>query len=222
MTTKLHTIYKNKDGMRVPSVTTVLGILNKPYLLNWVAEVTRNGEDWTKVRDSAGGAGTLAHAMVLANLQGKKLAKGDMTDCSSDTIKLAGNSFDSFLEWKKEHQLEPVLLETPLICNLPGLEYGGTMDFYGRIDGKLTVMDFKTGKGLYDEYSIQLAAYGALLIQNGYEGPDVYRLLKIGREKGKDFEEKVLTDIGTAWQIFKNCLSIYNLQKQMKGETNEN
>ena len=30
-----HTVYKTADGIRVPGVTTVLGVLNKPALIKW-------------------------------------------------------------------------------------------------------------------------------------------------------------------------------------------
>lgn len=47
---KIHKKYLNKNGDVVASVTTVLRILDKPALLHWVAKMTREGKDWTKVR----------------------------------------------------------------------------------------------------------------------------------------------------------------------------
>ena len=32
---KIHTVYKTKDGIRVPGVTTILGELAKPALIHW-------------------------------------------------------------------------------------------------------------------------------------------------------------------------------------------
>src|SRR5438093_1588565 len=40
--TASHTVYKNAAGKRVPGVTTILGILNKPALLKWAWEQGRN------------------------------------------------------------------------------------------------------------------------------------------------------------------------------------
>ena len=37
--------------------------------------------------------------------------------------------------------------------------YGGTYDLLMMIDGELWLIDIKTGKGLYPEFALQLAAY---------------------------------------------------------------
>lgn len=52
--TKIHTVYKLEDGTRVPSVTTILGILNKPALVEWAYQCGCQGLDYKAVRDQAG------------------------------------------------------------------------------------------------------------------------------------------------------------------------
>lgn len=70
--TKIHTVYKTADGKRVPSVTTILGILNKPALLDWAWRMGCEGQDYKAVRDNAGDIGTLAHYLILCHLKGEK------------------------------------------------------------------------------------------------------------------------------------------------------
>lgn len=210
--TSVHTVYKSPIGQRLPSVTTVIGILNKPALLKWAWQCGVDGIDYLKARDAAGDAGTLAHAMILAHIKEEPL---DQSEYSKETIDLAENSFLSFLSWEKDHHLAPQLVEKPLVS---ALGFGGTPDFYGLVDAAPTLLDFKTGKGLYDEYTIQLAAYNRLLVDNGYPPAEQFRLLKIGRDANDNYEEKVIKDINIPWQIFENCLRIYQLQKQMKGD----
>ncbi len=41
--TKIHTVYKAKAGERVPYVTTILGILNKPALIEWAWKLGTEG-----------------------------------------------------------------------------------------------------------------------------------------------------------------------------------
>lgn len=208
----VHTVYKSKDGKRLPSVTTILGILNKPALLKWAWQCGIDDIDYLKARDSAADAGTLAHSMILAHLKGEK---SDTTEYSKEIIDLAENSFLSYLEWERGKKLEPVLIETPLVSECG---YGGTMDFYGKVDDVLTLVDFKTGKGIYDEYIIQVSAYDRLLTDNQYPPAKSWRILRIGRDANDNYEEKVIKDIAPAWAIFQHCLSIYRLQKEMKGE----
>jgi len=61
MTTELpanmtaHQPYRLADGSIVPSVTTILGILDKPRLPYWAWDLGRQGLDYREVRDAAAG-----------------------------------------------------------------------------------------------------------------------------------------------------------------------
>ena len=69
--TKVHTRYFNCNGDRLPGVTTVLGVLDKPALMYWAWQCGMNGQDFRKVRDTAASIGTIAHLMVMCHLSGK-------------------------------------------------------------------------------------------------------------------------------------------------------
>ena len=62
---RAHTIYKLEDGTKVPGVTTVLGILNKPALVKWANNLGLQGIDSNKYRDEMADIGTLAHQMIV-------------------------------------------------------------------------------------------------------------------------------------------------------------
>lgn len=51
-----------------------------------------------------------------------------------------------------------LLATEALVCNLT-VGYGGTLDSGWLIDGIPTLLDIKTGKGVYDETALQLAGY---------------------------------------------------------------
>jgi len=208
--TSTHTVYKLPDGLRVPSVTTVIGIMAKPALLDWAWRMGCEGKDYKKERDAAADAGTLAHSLILAHLKGEKL---NTDEYSKDTINQAENSFLSYLSWEKGKDIKTVLVEQPLVTEMG---YGGTPDLYAVIDGVPSLVDFKTGKSLYSEYEIQIAAYNRLLIDNGYDPAESWRLLRIGRGEDDSYEERYIRDIGASWQIFVHCLEIYKLQKLLK------
>ena len=42
---RVHTVYKTKDGKRVPGVTTILGVINKPALVRWANNLGLQGID---------------------------------------------------------------------------------------------------------------------------------------------------------------------------------
>ena len=58
-------IYKNSKGELLPGVTTIIGQLDKPALVQWAWKLGKEGKDWREERDSAGDIGTLVHEAVL-------------------------------------------------------------------------------------------------------------------------------------------------------------
>lgn len=204
---KIHIRYKTKDGKVVPGVTTVLGILNKPALMHWAWDLGIKGIDYRKFRDDKADIGTLAHYLIMCHLQG---IKPDTSDYSANQIDKAENAVISFYEWEKEHKHKPILIEEPLVSERYG--YGGTCDLLTEVGNELWLVDFKTGKALYKEFTMQVATYFHLLKENGYAA-DSIKILRIGRDETEGFEEKTIKDCETGWQIFLRCLDIYNLQK---------
>ena len=62
---KQHTVYKLKDGTRVPSVTTYLKVLDKSnYLVPWANKLGMAGIDSTKYRDEKARIGSLPLSLI--------------------------------------------------------------------------------------------------------------------------------------------------------------
>ena len=201
---KVHTVYKSISGKRLPSVTTILGaVLAKPALIKWAHGLGLKGIDMDGYRDELADIGKLAHRMILDHLRGEK------TDTSHNTpqqVDLAENCFLKYLEWERQHSVEPLVVEEPLVSYEHG--FGGTPDFYGNVDGQLCLMDFKTGKAIYEDYWYQLGGYGLLLA----ERPACYRILNIGRSEDEQFVEETRTSVERETEIFLHALAIYKLK----------
>lgn len=204
---KAHTIYKLKDGTRVPSTTTVLSVLNKPQLVQWANRMGLDGIDTNKYVDAAARIGTLAHYLVQCDMTGEK---PDLSEYGKMEIDKAENALLSYYEWKKSKVIEPIVNELPLVSEQ--YKYGGTIDCYCKINGDIWLLDFKTGKAIYSEMLIQLAAYRQLLNENGYP-VEKARILRIGRDETEGFEERAITDFSKHWELFQHCLAIYQLKK---------
>lgn len=209
---KLHTIYKTKDGEKVPGVTTILGILNKPALIHWAWDLGTKGIDYRKYRDDKADIGTLAHSMVIAHLKKEQV---DTSDYSANQINLAETCFLKYLEWEGQHKIEPILTEQPLISEK--YKYGGTLDCYCNLDGILTLLDFKTGKAIYGEFFYQLGGYKELLIENKYKTKR-YIILRLGRDETEGFEVKERLNLKIETKIFLKLTETYYLQNEMKSK----
>lgn len=202
--------YKLKDGTPVPSVTTILGVLNKPALLVWANNLGLQGYKMGEYVDELAQVGTCAHTMVEAMLKG---IEPELADFSKTQIDKAENSILSFLEWQKSNQLEVIQTELQLVSEK--LKFGGTVDCYCKLNDKFTILDFKTGKGIYDDYLFQVSAYKYLAVENGYPVHQV-GMLQIGRTEDEGFSEVYLSNTDDYFELFKSCISIYNLKNKLK------
>lgn len=208
----IHTVYKKQDGTRVPSVTTYLGILAKPALIHWAWELGVAGLDYRKVRDSAGDTGTLVHYLILCQLKG---IEPELDMFSPQDLATTASPMNKFNEWLEGKEIEPILLETPMVSETYG--FGGTPDYYGKVNGVLTLLDFKTGKGVYQEAFYQVAAYKKLLEEFG-NTVDAVRILRIGKSEDEGFEERAVGNLENHFEIFLCCQKIYELMKTVRRE----
>lgn len=208
--TKAHIRYRNIDNEIVPGVTTIIGLLNKPALVPWANKLGLQGIDCSKYTDDKAEIGSLAHAMIMADL---KCEKTDTSDYSANQIAQAENCYLSWLEWEKGKDIKPICVEVMLVSEEH--QFGGTPDFFGSIDGSLVLGDYKTG-GVYKEAYIQTCAYRQLLIENGYPPADKIIILGIPRTEDEKFTEVIYTEFETGWQIFYHLRQVYDLLKKVK------
>lgn len=160
---RAHTRYYLADGTLVPGATTISGLLNKPALVKWANNLGLQGIDSTKYVDKAANVGTLIHALVEGHITGKTV---DTSDFTALEIELAQNGFYKYLDWEKQHKVEPIFNEKQFVSEK--YRYGGTLDFYCKVDGKYTLVDFKSGKGIFNEHFLQVSGYANLLKENKY------------------------------------------------------
>src|SRR3990167_5432106 len=212
MTNKKRRNYQLKNGQNVPGATTILDILAKPALIAWANRIGLQGIEVGKYVSDKADIGTLAHAFITDELQGVKTRTDDYT---KNQISQAENSVLSWYEWKKGHQIEPILIETPLVSEK--FQYGGTIDIYAKVDGIREIIDLKTGGGIFDEHLLQAAgAYRQLLEENDYP-VERARILNIPRSEDESFVERIITvEFSLHWEIFEACLKIYKLRRLQK------
>ncbi|MEW6016458.1 MAG: hypothetical protein AB1760_00125 [Pseudomonadota bacterium] len=211
---KAHTTYRLADGTRVAGTTTVLAVLAKPALVKWANQIGLQGVEVGKYVDALADIGTLAHALITHDLGGPA---PDLAAYSPEAIDKAENAFIKYLDWRKQHNVEPVFVERPLVSEK--FRYGGTLDVYAHIDGAPAIIDIKTSKRIYSEHIHQVAAYRQLAVENGFD-VDHVRILQVGRTDDEGFTERVvsLAELRRHWQIFRCCLTIYRLQTELKEE----
>lgn len=114
----------------------------------------------------AGEIGTEAHKLIEWTM---KSALGIDAGPKPAVSEKALWAFMAFEDWAKSVALKPVLVEQTVYSKVHG--YAGTMDLLARVNGVLTLVDFKTGKGIYPESFLQSAAYQTALVEMGHDQP---------------------------------------------------
>lgn len=205
--TKTHTIYQDKAGKRLPSVTTILRVIDKGEgLLVWANQLGQQGINHRDYRDELADVGTLAHAMIAESLGGEMWDRDMYTP---NQISSAQNAVRAFFNWEKlQLPIETKMLEKPLISER--FKFGGTIDWYGTIGDVPCLMDFKTSKGLYNEHEYQVSAYYQLLTENGFPVDEI-RVLRVGRTPEEGFEDRRLTigQVRGGLDVFLSALELY-------------
>jgi hypothetical protein len=158
------------DGQPAAGATKALAEgFPKPALIGWASNVVADlvMDRWDELltmapsdrdrllrraryeyRDEAADRGKRAHTMIY------QLARGAEVDVP-DELKGYADAYDRFVEqWKPRE----VLLETPVFSF--EFRYAGTLDVVADLaDGQRWLLDWKTGKNVYPEVALQLAAY---------------------------------------------------------------
>ncbi len=205
---KVRRRYRLEDVTAVPGVTTVTGLLSKPSLVRWANKLGLEGIDASRVTEQSARIGTLAHAMTRASLLAEPF---DAENADPAELSQAEEAFRCFLRWREGHSLRPVHCESAFVSER--LRYGGTVDCYCVLDGEPVLLDFKTGRSIYPEYFVQLAAYAQLLREQGFPVREL-RVLRLGGE-GEGWEEKSVREPEKWFSVFESLLRIYYLKKEL-------
>jgi hypothetical protein len=164
--------YISPSGKKLHRVTSILGLLDKPALVPWAANmacdyilqeiagkepkeynihsiIEQARKNYRKVSKAAADIGTLVHEAIKYYLKTGKEPL-NLTD-------KAETAFIAFLEWKDTVKLKMLEQEITVYDSLE--MYAGTFDMVAEVDGKKTLIDFKAAKAIYPEYRYQIAAY---------------------------------------------------------------
>lgn len=219
--TRLHTKYTDRNGEVVPSVTTIIGNnlgWNKNALIGWARKMASQGIDPYKVRDKAGTIGTLAHKLIEYHLHREMGEEGWEVDFLDEyapaDVEKAMNGYNAFLEWEELASLEPLKMEERLVSEWH--RFGGTIDLQANVNGKFSLVDFKTSNGLWPEHVIQLSAYEKLMVESGEIGkpPEDIYILHLPKDNA-EFHAKPFYDLSKHWEVFLSLRNIEHYREEL-------
>lgn len=175
-------------------------------------------ENW---RDLSGAAniGSLAHRYLHAELSyraGAIAERPTMTvqadpvlapNFTQEMIDLAGASVTAGLQFLDEHHVEPIMFERMMWSPTHGVV--GTADLIAKVDGVLSVLDWKTSSAIFPEYHLQTACYSMMAME---EFGDVIRdryVVNVKKSGGLEVEKRDLDTYSEDIECFLACRTAY-------------
>jgi hypothetical protein len=229
------------DGKKMYGVTSILGVIAKPMLIQWAANCAcdyiiatlpeTNPEIHTgelridrssfesiikeartahrKKKEDAGEKGTDVHGEI------ERLVRVAIDECGG-YMTFADSAFppqiELFVKWAQENNVR--FLESEKRVYSESGWYAGTCDLVFEMDGKKWIGDVKTGRAIYPEYYLQMAAYQNAL-EEMEEHTDIHGAMVINLKKtggieigqNYDYEGNKLAFLG-ALTLFKQLQAL--------------
>ena len=207
-------IYKDSEGNRLPSVTTILSrFKDSGGLLYWANQQGLAGKTLDEARMPAASAGTLAHDMVEASLNKRPLPDG--AGVAADVVAKAKAAFQTYLAWQEMTKIVVRHTEVSLVSEAHG--FGGRLDAIGMMGNQLVLIDWKTSNAVYADHLLQLAGYKTLweetypdqLLTGGFH------LCRFAKEEG-DFSHHYFPNLDKEAAAFLLMRDLYGRMKQIE------
>lgn len=182
-----------KEQIEYPSVTTIIGVLDKPALVGWAANKAidyilehRNDMDgahfwdnarkaWRDAASKAADHGTAVHALA------EEWIKGGTPLPDTDEH---ARAFEALQAWAERERLAFTEAETEVFSTAWG--YAGKLDAIATDGmGRRVLVDFKTSSGIWPEYKVQVSAYKAAYEEQTGQRIDRLVIVRIDKETGQ-------------------------------------
>lgn len=224
------------NGQIVFGVTSVVGVLDKPALMYWSANMGAEFADkclvpglmidelnkpaiiegiktaFRKKSKEAADIGTAVHAYLESYLNAG-INKKPLPEMPVNP--LIRKAIEAFLDWTKANDVKFIASERKVYSRQYG--YAGTLDALGYVNGELAIIDFKTSNGIYDDYFVQTAAYAHAV--NEEDGTNITKcyIVRVPKD-GSEFEVQEDENYLMNFQSFIGCLENYKRKMYLKGQ----
>lgn len=185
------------NGEVIPSVSEIIRFISREVY----------GEVTQYILDNAADRGTRVHKAT------QMLDVVHDVECDEDIVPYV----QAYVQFLREHKPKWELIERSMYN--PELMYGMTVDRYGEVDGKKTLLDIKTSSSIQKVlHGAQLNLYRMGLVANGY---DVERAVIL--RLSKDGEYKIIEDEQDE-EVALACVTLHKAlskgKRKKKGDAN--
>lgn len=157
-------IYVRKDGIEVPSVTTILQCLGSKDIIKWANYLGFKHIDYEKELERTAINGTKIHD-CLQHAVDPKLQNEQINFANNLEADFYSRITNKFLKVMSKFNYKTICTETEYTSE--DLMYGGKIDWLFTIKDFKILGDFKSSKKVHMKHILQLGGYRNLLEKNG-------------------------------------------------------
>jgi len=231
-----HAFYDQKTGEKIISVTEALKMINKPALIPWaikmmrekligqreagvyigIPEIIEAGKIYEGIRKEAADKGKLIHLWIEKYL-GYKIKGGHQETPDMPEDEQVANGIMAFLKWEKESGLKKWVASERKIYSRK-YNYCGILDAKAIFKTGLSVVDFKSSNGLYNETRYQIAAYQEADEEElKTQFSDISWALRFDKNTA-EFEARPYNDHGKDFEAFLAALTLKKRDNEILGK----
>lgn len=232
------------DGEYVPSVTTILDVINKPALMPWAAAEGarwfRDNVSMVPQQEDRNPYPAFAESMSVDDMyNGIRAAFRKKSKAARDIGTIVHRWCEEAINFKLGNGDTPEMPDDEnAVRAIGGFQkwiaentiewvsseeklyhrehnYAGTVDAVAYINGELCVVDFKTSTGIWDEYFLQCAAYAEAVSLVHGDAIEAAWILRFDKKTG-EFEAAKSKDIAADFRAFLGAQALHYRLKELK------
>jgi len=202
--------YYASDGARLPSASTIADRFGNPRgLYWWHYQNGVEGREFGKGKEPSLEIGSLVHRTIECEINCEPVPT--VPEYMREQV---ASAVAAWHEWFLSNSLTIVATEVPLVSE--SYRFGGTLDSVC-LDrhGRYCIGDWKSSKGLYANYLVQIAAYKLLWEENRWPIDGGFHLVRFSKEHG-DMEHRYYPELRIAEELFVLLREAYELDKAVE------
>jgi hypothetical protein len=231
-----HSFHDHKTGEKIISVTEALKMINKPALIPWaiktmrenliyqkqsgihigISEILEASKIYEHTRKEAADKGKIIHKWIEEyigyKMNGDRQKTPDIPEDDQVT-----NGVMAFLKWEKESGLKKWIASERKIYSVKH-NYCGILDAKAIFKTGLSVVDFKSSNGLYNETRYQISAYQEADSEElGSKFSNIRWALRFDKNTA-EFEARPYEDHNKDFEAFLSSLSLKKRDNELSGK----
>lgn len=169
-----------------------------------------------RTKDQAADIGSVVHDYA-ENYAKALIGQADMPQITPDMPAGALNGINAYLDWLKASKV--AYIDAERILYSKEHDFVGLADAVARIDGKLMIVDYKTGKNIYSEARYQVAGYAIAYEEETGEKLDGAVIVNFNKQTGELLPENIVeisrAELEEYKAVFLACLTVRRSEKRL-------